>query len=213
MMLEPCLDILPQPQKALWNELVETPGQFVLYGGTAIALRLGHRESIDFDFFSKQPFEPQELYKSINYLENSEIIQQEENTLSCLVDRDGVVKVSYFGGLGIDNVNEAEITTDKVIKVASLLDLAGTKVSVVQQRAEKKDYIDIHAIITSNNGIGIEEALLAAKKIYGTSFNPQITLKALCFYGEGDLDELPDKVKRELSEAVKSVDISKIMSA
>ncbi|GJL55967.1 MAG: hypothetical protein NPIRA02_30990 [Nitrospirales bacterium] len=46
------LDILPSPQRRLWDDLVNLPGSFTLYGGTAIALQIGHRPSIDFDFFA-----------------------------------------------------------------------------------------------------------------------------------------------------------------
>jgi Nucleotidyl transferase AbiEii toxin, Type IV TA system len=50
--LKPRLDILPSPQRALWLELpVIVPESFVLWGGTALALHLGHRVSVDFDFF------------------------------------------------------------------------------------------------------------------------------------------------------------------
>ena len=48
----PRLDILPPEQRRLWNELGSVPTEFVLYGGTAIALHLGHRDSVDFDFFA-----------------------------------------------------------------------------------------------------------------------------------------------------------------
>jgi len=48
----PRLDVLPEPQRKLWPELAGTPDHFILYGGTAIALRFGHRQSVDFDFFS-----------------------------------------------------------------------------------------------------------------------------------------------------------------
>src|SRR5476649_2049253 len=48
----PRLDILPPPQRRLWDELTAVPGEFVLYGGTALALHLGHRESLDFDFLA-----------------------------------------------------------------------------------------------------------------------------------------------------------------
>ena len=54
----PRLDILPEPQWRLWPELVEVPDAFTLYGGTAVALRLGHRQSIDFDFFALEPIDP-----------------------------------------------------------------------------------------------------------------------------------------------------------
>ena len=47
---QPRLDILPASQRTLWPELDATPDHFTLYGGTALALRLGHRQSVDFDF-------------------------------------------------------------------------------------------------------------------------------------------------------------------
>jgi len=52
MVFTPNLSILPPPQLRLWSELDATPEAFTLYGGTALALRLGHRTSVDFDFFS-----------------------------------------------------------------------------------------------------------------------------------------------------------------
>lgn len=58
MIFNPNLSILPPPQLQLWPELDATPEAFTLYGGTALALRLGHRASVDFDFFSNQPFDP-----------------------------------------------------------------------------------------------------------------------------------------------------------
>jgi hypothetical protein len=54
----PHLGILPAPQRRLWDELESVPGEFVLYGGTALALHLGHRQSLDFDFFGKNLFDP-----------------------------------------------------------------------------------------------------------------------------------------------------------
>jgi hypothetical protein len=56
----PRLDVLPAGQRLLWPELVQTPSHFTLYSGTAIALRLGHRQSVDFDFFTRKSFEPYE---------------------------------------------------------------------------------------------------------------------------------------------------------
>ena len=83
--LIPRLNVLQQSQRDLWARLGQTPNHFVLYGGTALALRLGHRESVDFDFFSQQAFRPAELLRSIPYLQGQQVTQQEPNTLSCHV--------------------------------------------------------------------------------------------------------------------------------
>jgi hypothetical protein len=62
------LDILPGAQRRLWDELGDTPQEFVLYGGTALALRCGHRKSVDFDFFSGKPFVARKLIEKVPYL-------------------------------------------------------------------------------------------------------------------------------------------------
>ncbi|MGH7819091.1 MAG: nucleotidyl transferase AbiEii/AbiGii toxin family protein, partial [Candidatus Binatia bacterium] len=50
--------LLPDPQRRVFRELGSVPRRFVLYGGTAIMLRLSHRPSLDFDFFSNHPVLP-----------------------------------------------------------------------------------------------------------------------------------------------------------
>ena len=53
---EPKLAHLPPAQRQIWSQLAPAAAlSFVLYGGTAVALQLGHRVSIDFDFFSAEP--------------------------------------------------------------------------------------------------------------------------------------------------------------
>ena len=96
MVFSPNLSILPQPQLRLWPELDATPETFTLYGGTALALRLGHRSSVDFDFFSNQPFDPDDLAASIPYLKGAERVQVGPNTLTCRVERYGPVLRSFF---------------------------------------------------------------------------------------------------------------------
>jgi hypothetical protein len=65
MTFTPTLNILPASQRALWKELKATPKHFVLYGKTALALRLGHRVLEDFDFFTNTTFDPQGLVDRI----------------------------------------------------------------------------------------------------------------------------------------------------
>lgn len=91
----------------------------------------------------------------------------------------------------------------------SLLDLAGTKAAVVQKRAEVKDYIDIDAII-NRGGIDLPTALSAAKLIYGRQFNAELTLKALCFFGDGNLSTVPAELQHRLADAVKAVDLQRL---
>ena len=201
----PRLDILAEAQRRLWPELSATPGDFTLYGGTAIALRLSHRRSIDFDFFSQAPFEPDALLNKISYLKSAVVRQASPNTLTTTVDRGGPVQVSFFGDLSLGQIEAVDFITDPNLAIASLIDLAGTKTKVIIQRVEPRDYIDIHALMTKG-GIPLANMLAAACVIFGPQFNPLDALKAIAYHQDPALVRLSDQVKRDLFKAVRTVD-------
>jgi len=197
------LDILPNAQRELLKFLQQVPDSFVLYGGTAIALYLGHRKSIDFDFFSNESFDSLNLYRRIPFLYNSQIIQSQSNTLTALVKTfKEPVKVSFFGNLGLKQVNYPG-NLDSKVKIASLLDLFGMKCATIPQRVEKKDYVDVYAILTKTI-YSLEEGLGAAQTIYGNQFNPIFTLKALAYYDNEELSDLESSIKNELVKRANS---------
>ena len=187
----PKLHILPPSQRQLWPELAAVPTGFTLYGGTALALRLAHRTSVDFDLFSNQPFDPDRLSAAVSFLRDAERVQVATNTLTCRIDRGGPVLVSLFGGLGRGGIAPPDLADDNGLQVASLLDIAATMVAVVQKRAAAKDYIDIDALLSA--GIDLPNAIAAARAVHGPTFNPMITLKALSYFG--DVTELPRRVR------------------
>jgi hypothetical protein len=199
------LDILPPAQRRLWDELGSVPGDFALYGGTALALHLGHRRSEDFDFFADRDIRPDELYRTMPFLQGAQITQQEPNTLTCLVDRNGPVKVSFFGVPHVTRICEPLVADDNGLRIASLIDIAGTKASVVQQRAQAKDYVDIYVLITQG-GIDLSTQLAAARRVHGAAFAPTPTLKALTYFGDGDLPTLSDEIRNLLVRAATEVD-------
>jgi hypothetical protein len=202
----PRLDILPAAQRRLWDEFSGVPEEFVLYGGTAVALHLGHRHSIDFDFFGGRALDLAVFERGIPFLAGAKIVQRERNTLSAVVDRGGRVKVSFFGVPDLPRLGQLHVSKDNKLRVASLLDLAGTKASVLQVRAEAKDYIDMDAIMTMGK-ISLPTALAAAQKLYGSSFNPEVTLKALSYFDDGNLHTLANDVKHRLVVAAREVDL------
>ena len=202
----PRVEILPPAQKRLWTELSAVPDEFVLYGGTALALHLGHRQSVDFDFFGSRPLNVPALESGIAFLTGARILQREANTLSALIDRGGPVKVSFFGVPKLPRLAPPHVAQDNRLQVASLLDLAGTKASVLQLRAEAKDYIDIDALLRSGQ-VDLPTALSAACALYGAAFNPEITLKALSYFDDGNLRDLPDAMKLRLVTAAREVDL------
>jgi hypothetical protein len=79
------------------------------------------------------------------------------------------------------------------------------KAAVVTQRAEVKDYLDIHALLTRAD-ISLPRMLSAAAIIYGSEFNPLVSLKAIAYHDDPTLADLPQDIRRDLVEAVKATD-------
>jgi hypothetical protein len=206
--MRPRLDNLPAEQQRLWPELSQIPDHFVLYGGTAVALRLGGRQSVDFDFFTNQPVSANILSRSLAFLDGAELIQSEPNTATFTVDRGGPIKVSFFGGLTIGCVGRPDRCEDNHIYIASLLDLAAQKMKVILVRAEPKDYYDIYTLL--KDGVTLPEALGATKALY-PEFNAVLSLKALAYYGEPTLATLPTGVREYLTEESAKVESVKVI--
>ncbi len=205
---KPYMNILPAAQQRLWPELSKAADLgFVLYGGTAIALRLGHRTSVDFDFFSKKPLNRDLINAAFPFLRQSTTLQDEKNAWSLSVpygdSEHSHVKISFFGTIGFGRVGEPSFTEDYVLQVASLDDLMATKVKVVLQRAEAKDYQDIAAMI--NAGVSLPHGLAAACAFFGPNFQPNESLKALVYFGDGDLKALTQDEKNILVNAVEDI--------
>ncbi len=202
----PHLETLPPAQMRLWAELSEIPRDFVLYADTALALHLGHRDSVDFDFFGSRTFDVRALETGIRFLAGARIVQRAANTLTAVVERGAPVKISFFGLPELPRLEPPHVVKDNGLQVASLLDLAGTKASVVQVRAEARDYIDIDALVRLGR-ISLPTALVAAGQIYGPSFNAEITLKALSYFDDGNLRDLPEAMKLRLVTAARETDL------
>ena len=201
------LEILPLAQKKLWMLLADIPKNFILYGGTAIALKLGHRISIDFDFFSTEPLNKDLLIEQFSLLSKFPLVHPEINTLDCIIEfPEGSVKIQFLCGLEKRQrrIDPVLIASDNQLQLASLNDLFGTKLNTIQRRAECKDYIDIDAMI--NSGISLEQGLGYASAIYGSKFDPASSLRALCSYRDGDLPELDKKIQQRLCKVARKVE-------
>jgi hypothetical protein len=184
--LEPRLDILPVAQKEIWASLATVPQlNFVLYGGTAIALHLGHRESLDFDFFRSEPLDKDEIRTKFRFVRGAAVLQDAPNTLVVLAKVPaGSVKVSFFGGIGFGRINDPIPTCDGTLLVASLDDLMATKLKATLDRAEAKDYRDVAAMISA--GVSLPKGLSAFRKMFDGE--PAQVLRAIGYFGDGDLN-------------------------
>ena len=185
---EPKTNILPRAQQEIWPLLAAARSlSFVLYGGTAVVLHLGHRVSVDFDFFRTEPLRKHEIETSFPFMGDAQTLQEDANTLVLNVPMpSGPVKVSFFGSIDIGRVNEPLLTKDGNLLVASLEDLLAKKLKAILDRAETKDYRDISEILSAN--VSLERGLAAFAKMYGK--DPSLPLRAMGFFKDGDLPSL-----------------------
>ena len=85
--LDPKFDVLPAGQQQIWNVLAAAPHLgFVLYGGTAIALHLGHRQSIDFDFFRSGPLDKEQIRAEFAFAKRYVVLQDTPDTQVILAE-------------------------------------------------------------------------------------------------------------------------------
>jgi hypothetical protein len=196
---DPHLDILPDAQRELWLHLSAAPRlSFVLYGGTAVALHLGHRQSVDFDFFRSDPLDKNELIRAFDFIRNATVLQDAPDTLAVLAaTSSGAVKVSFFGSIGFGRVSEPLLTRDGTLLVASLKDLMATKLKTTLDRAEARDYRDIAQMIST--GMSLSAGLGAFQQMF--KGEPSQVLRAIGYFKDGDLPTLAEADQRLLRNA------------
>jgi hypothetical protein len=142
------------------------------------------------------------------FLGAARVLQDRPDTLTLLAASDGgtndAVKVSFFGSITFGRVGVPQWTSDHIAQVASPEDLLGTKLKVILQRVEAKDYIDTAAILES--GTSLVFGLGAARTLFGQAFQPSECLKALVYFEGGDLEVLTQQVRNRLIASAATVD-------
>ncbi len=139
-------DILDAKRTAILPLLSPLTQQgFYLAGGTGLALQLGHRDSIDFDFFIASDFDDfalRNLVESVFEAHTVAFTQQGKNTLSCLVDES--IQLSF---LGYAYPLVAPLVPTEYFPIASVEDIGCMKLSAITGRSVEKDYVDLYCIL------------------------------------------------------------------
>jgi hypothetical protein len=168
---------------------------------------LGHRASVDFDFFTERALDRSSLEKLLPFLRLAQVLQETPDTLTVLTISGAAeqfpVKLSFFGAITFGRVGEPEWTNDGIAQVASLEDLLATKVKVLLQRVESKDYLDVAALL--GNGVSLARGLASARSLFGPAFQPSECLKALVYFEGGDLNSLSETTRHQLIYAASAV--------
>ena len=148
---------------------------FFLVGGTALALQIGHRKSVDLDLFNLSPFDTLPLFEVLSEKYHFEVEFQAKNTLKGTVE-----------GVKIDFITHAyplveELNLENGIRFAGIRDIAAMKLNaIVGNGTRLKDFTDV-AFLSSH--ISLEDMLNAYCRKY-TSVNPVIAAKAITFFGD-----------------------------
>ncbi len=156
---------------------------FYLAGGTALALQVGHRKSIDLDFFAVD-FPKRELLLQELAPFGPKIIQEAAGTLDTYI---ADVKVSFLQYKYV-LLNEPVMFNN--VKLASVLDIACMKLSAISSRGTKKDFVDLYYVLKKYP----LESILSAfeKKFAGVSYQRSSILKSLVYFDDAQADPEPD---------------------
>ncbi len=168
-------EILTKEQRELLPLVKKFHKDFGLVGGTAIALHIGHRESIDFDLFSFNEFKTLNIKRRIvNFKTIDRIIVSKPYEFTFLLNE---VKMTFFQyPFEIDY----EIDYDKILKLPSLLTLAAMKAYALGMRAKWKDYVDLYFIIKDFHSLS--EIVKQAESIFKNEFNEKIFRTQLAYF-------------------------------
>ncbi len=194
-------DILTEEQVKLLPTVNKFMKDFFLVGGTAIALQIGHRRSIDFDLFSEKDFKNAHVRKKIieDGLKIEKVFKDEDGQYTFFIN--GVQMTFFHYPFEIDLEDHSEN-----LRMPNLITLASMKAYALGRRAKWKDYVDLYFIF--NKTSSIKPTIEKSKKIFGNEFNENLFRKQLTYFEDINYDEkiefLPgfevseEKIKEEL---------------
>jgi len=159
---------------------------FYLAGGTGLALQLGHRRSIDLDFFAPK-FPERDLLLSKLREFSPQVTQEAPGTLDLLIKDVKVSFLEYEYHLLEELVRLEDLGGTSV---ASVLDIACMKLTAVSSRGTKKDFFDFYFILQQISWADLWSAF--AKKYKGVDYNQQHIFKSLVYFHDAKRDPNPD---------------------
>lgn len=174
------LEILNNEQKDLLSIVSLFRREYYLVGGTAIALQIGHRQSIDFDLFKQKKLRKPDIFQKINSKKYS-IGYQDIDQLNLVIQD---VKFTFYQF-------PYSIPTNKelkgVIKMPDLLTLAAMKAFALGKRAKWKDYVDLYFLLKYH--FSIQEISNKTKELFGTEFAEKVFKMQLSYFNNINYDE------------------------
>lgn len=175
-------EILSVAQQELLPLIKSFGAKFSLCGGTAIALHIGHRESIDFDLFTHDELNVSTLRKKLSLADKGFLVlikNEDEYTV--------VVKGVKITFLRYPFPFDSAVQSDEIVPVPDLLTLAAMKAYTLGRRSKWKDYVDLYFIFSKYHSLG--EVVRKAETMFGAEFNEKIFRAALAYFEDIDYSE------------------------
>ncbi|GAB4535926.1 MAG: nucleotidyl transferase AbiEii/AbiGii toxin family protein [Thermodesulfovibrionia bacterium] len=189
-------EILTNTQHGLLGLIRLFKNDFYMAGGTAIALHIGHRRSIDFDLFTDKSLDSLKIIRTIKkagYVVEATLEEVAEE-LTIVVDG---VKITF---LEYPFKIKHEVNFDDIITMPDLLTLSAMKAYSLGRRSKWKDYVDLYFILRDH--FSIKEISNRAREIFGAVFNERLFREHLCYFEDIDFSETIDFVNDFVSDMV-----------
>jgi hypothetical protein len=172
------------------------PPKTYLAGGSGLALFLGHRVSVDFDFFTSESFNQEELAKSLAKYGKFDVSSISKDTLL------GIFNDTKFSIFRYQYPLIFETSECLGINVADKIDIAAMKIAAIMGRSTKKDFIDLYFL--AQEGISLRDSLKYYDQKYGVlASNLYSIITSLVYFTEAEGTEMPKMIKEVSWEDVK----------
>jgi hypothetical protein len=186
--------VLTPQQIELLPLIKEFAKEYYLVGGTAVALYLGHRRSIDFDLFTNRDIKRKRIKRLIEQhnFQTTDILYETSEQLHIVVNS---VKMTFFQ---FPHHITHSVNFEGIIQIPSLLDLAAMKAYALGGRAKWKDYVDLYFLLKDH--FSLQEISHRAKDVFGSFFNEKLFREQLAYFKDIDYREQVEFVGTEVGE-------------
>ncbi|MDZ7358804.1 MAG: nucleotidyl transferase AbiEii/AbiGii toxin family protein [candidate division KSB1 bacterium] len=197
-------EALTAESKELFHLLSDLPfiSDFYLGGGTGLALQLGHRLSVDLDFFSDSP-------EAVGIDQRKAIMEilKGEPSIQIIHDKDGTFVANWKTvGISFFRLNLHPLVKPpsliKNIRIAAVEEIGAMKLAAILSRGTRKDYVDLYFILRQKSLDDLFK-IAAVKYPYHTAF-PAFAIRALTYFEDADAEPMPRMIKQVAWEEVKT---------
>ena len=197
-------EVLPSVQKDILQTLSSQSwlDAFYLVGGTALALHIGHRQSVDFDFFTGSDFKNRDIISYLMKLGQFELFDEAQHTVNGSLNN---VKLSF---IKYDYPLLKSTHTCSSVQIADIIDIATMKLSAISGRGDKKDFIDMCFLLKQ---FAFSELFAAYKEKYGEQVSNFYHLqKSLLYFKDAESQPMPRMLETIEWEDIKKTIIHKV---